>query len=305
MIMQSTQSSHRRCGFTLIELLVVIAIIAIIAAILFPVFARARENARRASCQSNLKQIALGIHQYTQDYDEKLPIPYRAKVGAEDPKASYQLSSDNYAYFTWVDCIEPYIKSGQIYRCPSDSIRRNEVAGKYGNISYGMNALMNGFVEAGGYVGPRVSDYRNWATTSPFTQRGQAISGIVSPSQKVLVGDIFKGSGYACAVLQPYWGNLPGPDIYYRYPLDMEFDNSTTWGALATTAFKMGSGRHFGGANVAFVDGHVKFMQASTPGLMFADSGTCSAGTNGNYCKITYGTDEFIAWWHPTANKPN
>ena len=72
--------SHRRAGdtrkkfgFTLIELLVVFAIIAILAAILFPVFARARENARRASCQSNLKQIGLGIMQYTQDYDEKMP----------------------------------------------------------------------------------------------------------------------------------------------------------------------------------------------------------------------------------------
>ena len=64
----------KKKGFTLIELLVVIAIIAILAAILFPVFARARENARRASCQSNLKQISLGVMQYTQDYDERLPL---------------------------------------------------------------------------------------------------------------------------------------------------------------------------------------------------------------------------------------
>src|SRR5688572_16253581 len=65
------QKTHK--GFTLIELLVVIAIIAILASILFPVFARARENARRSSCQSNLKQLGLGFIQYTQDYDEKLP----------------------------------------------------------------------------------------------------------------------------------------------------------------------------------------------------------------------------------------
>ena len=72
--MKKMQSQSRivKRGFTLIELLVVIAIIAILAAILFPVFARARENARRASCQSNLKQIGLGIFQYTQDYDEKM-----------------------------------------------------------------------------------------------------------------------------------------------------------------------------------------------------------------------------------------
>lgn len=96
---------YMRNGFTLIELLVVIAIIAILAAILFPVFARARENARRASCQSNLKQIGLGVIQYTQDYDEAMP--------PTDADASrYALSGLR---------IGTYTKSDQLLRCPSDS----------------------------------------------------------------------------------------------------------------------------------------------------------------------------------------
>ncbi len=98
-------------GFTLIELLVVIAIIAILAAILFPVFARARENARRASCQSNLKQLGLGVLQYVQDYDETYPLSSdgAAKVGANNITATWDLE------------IQPYTKSLQVLTCPSDS----------------------------------------------------------------------------------------------------------------------------------------------------------------------------------------
>ena len=93
-------------AFTLIELLVVIAIIAILAAILFPVFGRARENARRTSCQSNLKQMGLGIMQYTQDYDERMVPCNQTNSGSSMP---------------WMSMVQPYLKSKQIFRCPSNT----------------------------------------------------------------------------------------------------------------------------------------------------------------------------------------
>ena len=108
--MNTTLPIHRK-AFTLIELLVVIAIIAILAAILFPVFARARENARRASCQSNLKQIGLGILQYAQDYDERMVPLY---VDANDANASN-------GFRAWSALAQPYIKSAQVFACPSNT----------------------------------------------------------------------------------------------------------------------------------------------------------------------------------------
>jgi len=94
----------RKTGFTLIELLVVIAIIAILAAILFPVFSRARENARRASCQSNLKQIGLAFQQYISDNDDRFP-----QMGPVLPQT-----------FGWAYFIQPYMKSEQVLQCPSE-----------------------------------------------------------------------------------------------------------------------------------------------------------------------------------------
>ena len=111
-------SSGVRKGFTLIELLVVIAIIALLASILFPVFARAREKARQASCGSNLKQIGLGLMQYVQDYDEVLPLAMpRVSAGCVAQSGS------------WMDFIYPYVKSNDIFDCPDNAA--NSGVGQY------------------------------------------------------------------------------------------------------------------------------------------------------------------------------
>ena len=108
--------SKPKAGFTLIELLVVIAIIAILAAILFPVFQKVRENARKASCQSNLKQIGLAMIQYSQDNDELLVCGWGGNGG-------YNASDSNPASpkFKWMDMVYPFVKSTGVFHCPDDS----------------------------------------------------------------------------------------------------------------------------------------------------------------------------------------
>ncbi|NCO34708.1 MAG: hypothetical protein AUJ92_03015 [Armatimonadetes bacterium CG2_30_59_28] len=112
---------HKR-GFTLIELLVVIAIIAILAAILFPVFARAREKARTSSCQANLKQIGLSVLMYVQDYDERFPISgYQNQSGQTGVACMNGATEGGCAnVWHWSEAIQAYLKNRQLMLCPSD-----------------------------------------------------------------------------------------------------------------------------------------------------------------------------------------
>jgi len=121
---------ERKSAFTLIELLVVIAIIAILAAILFPVFAKAREKARQSSCSSNVKQLMLGALQYAQDYDEKLCMGHNSLGGGQ-----------------WYGVISPYLKSTQILTCPSKSSQPRGYGASV-NVSWWGNAYALGDIPA-------------------------------------------------------------------------------------------------------------------------------------------------------------
>ena len=125
----------KRKAFTLIELLVVIAIIAILAAILFPVFAKAREKARQSSCQANLKQIGLALHQYVQDYDQRNPCNDVTNVAGVTQ--SIEIGWDG-----WVsNGLIPYIKNYQIFQCPSRQNGDFLMPQTGRRVSYGYNYL--------------------------------------------------------------------------------------------------------------------------------------------------------------------
>jgi len=142
------RSSRKQVGFTLIELLVVIAIISILSAILFPVFARARENARRASCTSNLRQLGLGFLMYSQDYDERF-----SKVSSNDDHSTTKCPVGNkQCSLSWPVRTFPYVKNVQVYNCPSnpDKVWDGTVIGTSGSnsVSYGYNYKFSGIALA-------------------------------------------------------------------------------------------------------------------------------------------------------------
>jgi len=225
--------------------LVVIAIIAILAAILFPVFARARENARRSSCLSNLKQIGLGFMQYTQDYDEKFPhnipsfsspiTPSPALTGT--PSATFIESNGTVEgnFLTWMDSIFPYIKSTQLFVCPSGT-PYHSVASSYGysaNIANGLGA--------------------------PYTSQpaGQPLSlaAINRPSEIFLASDMN-------AKYNTYANSL----YYYSYY------GSSTSGTAGPQPDHIMYTRHFDGANFLFTDGHTKWFLGGSATPMAARS---------------------------------
>jgi prepilin-type N-terminal cleavage/methylation domain-containing protein/prepilin-type processing-associated H-X9-DG protein len=235
---QSTRHSAHR-GFTLIEILVVVAIIALLAAILFPVFARARENARRTSCQSNLKQIGLAALQYVQDYDERYPYSRIGYSSSNPPPAEYQKFiqgpfSDGSKQVLWPEFLQPYVKSYQMFACPS---RSRAISGVI-NGNYGMMTAIGIDNLAG-------------------TQQSLHSAAIKAPALTYFIMDCYSyviSYGGAWQFL-PGVGNADMPAI-----LDSHADGDTCHGYT----IECHTSRHFDGVNVAFADGHVKWLSTAT-----------------------------------------
>jgi prepilin-type N-terminal cleavage/methylation domain-containing protein/prepilin-type processing-associated H-X9-DG protein len=205
-------------AFTLIELLVVIAIIAILAAILFPVFARARENARRSSCMSNERQQALGLKQYAQDYDERLPAAW---------------------YYTtlppWHVLLQPYVKSYQIFRCPS--VRRFALSSAYNDGAYYSTYSLPGIGNTA-------------VKKTIYNLDGLHLSEVSEPARTWMIVETgYRGVGDTLYV-----------DSGYGYA-SPRFDNVPVGGSPEGNANYFIYDLHLDGSNVAFVDGHVKWIK--------------------------------------------
>lgn len=243
----------RKRGFTLIELLVVIAIIAILAAILFPVFAQAREAARKASCQSNLKQIGTALLMYSQDYDEML-CPDRTYVNntGNAPDPQYRLG-------VWYSMIQPYVKNKGVFKCPSwqpnlsaqEQTWASQGVDQVFPVSYGMNYRLTQFSPAAlddtpslwfGFVGMaalRAPADTLWvADNARVTNPGAQTLHQEDPTKWTLATGDWNRSGYTRFPQDP-----PGNYPYY---------NSDPWRPAPI---------HQGGTNAVFCDGHVKFYK--------------------------------------------
>jgi len=279
--------NQSRSGFTLIELLVVIAIIAILAAILFPVFQKVRENARRTACLSNLKQIGLGIVQYNQDYDEKEP-----------PGANIYGSGTG-----WAAQVYPYLKSIAVYQCPDDSGVGSRAS------SYGMNANF----AINNYGAPATPGYA--ANTGPPTSH--ALSDFVAPSNTVMLFEVTNSAGYDVSNVtgasangfdsdeQNTGGSPTGlgvgisnydPGGYaagaatnpLKYATGyMEY--SSTDATNGTPNFQAPTGRHTDGSNFLMADTHAKFFRPMSvsagqsytpPNQYYRCGGTYTNGAN-------------------------
>ena len=211
-----------RTGFTLIELLVVIAIIAILAAILFPVFAKAREKARQSSCLSNVKQLTLGFMMYAQDYDEYI-------------RTAYLPNPVHHTYWTWYFGVRPYVMNNQIYQCPNGAFDLTTYGLYFPDLNYPTERLMVSYGMNYQYLG--------------YSSARYTLAEIKRPSECILIGDSgphLNTARTGASAEHTQYINCVSPEPPPEFPNSPFSESQSVYL------------RHNDTANVGFVDGHAK-----------------------------------------------
>ena len=239
-------NNTQRKGFTLIELLVVIAIIALLAAILFPVFARARENARKSTCSNNLKQIVLAATQYSQDFDELVITEWGGSNAAGNCNGN-QLNGN---CVMWMGRLLPYTKNLQIYQCPTATRltepnninpQRSHYGHQHNNMGWGLDGA------------PSLADFSNTAGTIYFSDAGRYNTGGNEWDNFRNTPDKFTSPSVTITRSYVQCRNCPGAP-------------GCCDDAITVVP------RHLDTCNVAFLDGHVKAMKIATLIVPFYDA---------------------------------
>lgn len=282
-----------RKAFTLIELLVVIAIIAILAAILFPVFATAREKARQTSCASNEKQLGLAFLQYAQDYDENWPT------------TGWVNSGNNQPYGTgWAGILYSYVKATGVFACPDDP---TPATSTYPDVvSYGYNFTIATLQYPGYSVGQSLGKDNAPANTILLAEVNGVASNITTPGVDNPAGPSWGGSAVVCGAYQYSWnvaGNFQqgGASGQGGWLATGPLNNGVLWtgypwadSAIAADTApdppmspSAVNGYHSGGSNYLACDGHVKWLQGTklsfgflAPGPSAQETATTAAGTS-------------------------
>ncbi|BDI33179.1 hypothetical protein CCAX7_52300 [Capsulimonas corticalis] len=280
---------HKFRGFTLIELLVVIAIIAILAAILFPVFAKAREKARQISCTSNMKQLGLGLMQYTQDNDETFP------------------SGVNNLGRGWAGAIYPYVKSTGVYKCPDDStstatsLEQSAVAETDYPTSYGLNGNLTGRAVWSNY--PIVTTLSGLTAPASTVQLFELVgeqaplgnASVVDTRSVVACGPDGGGDGGWDGGWSGANGGGTQSTIHYATGILGNPPRTAGTNTYEGSPSSIKTGRHTDAANYLMTDGHVKWIRgasisagpnAYTP--TDAQSGNQAAGTSATGFAATF-----------------